>query len=621
MSDARVDALALRLLGRQVRRRAEHRRGLRRGLERLHARDAEVHDLHLALARDHHVRGLDVAVDDALRVRDRRGPARSAAPARPTASSVGRRPLARNVGERPALDELHDDVLRVAVGAGVVDADDVRVVEPCRGLRLAAEPRDEPRVARELREQDLDRDGAVRATGSTPRKTSAIPPGADARLEPVPVTERLKLPIIRLPQSHRAHASITALRDRRRLPATGRLVPQVAAVQHDNRYRDRGVSSVARRRERGEPRVRAARFSPFVAVPVLPGDDDAGDRAPRSPVPLATTSTIISRIVAPRSAPRSAGRADSGRELARRPTPCRRRATSVTSRGAYIVPPSRDAPRRSARGAAGSRGRCRARPPSSASAGTSLVEVGRARGTGRSRTAGERDRRRPRTLGLTAGTSGRSPHVERLRGQLAAAPRSSPTSPNVTLHDSRNASASGHGLAAAVAELVAEVLAGRRPSSAGRARAGSASLRQRRVAVLERRGRRHELERRPGQVELLERLRRQRLLRGRRSARSHAAFISASVPDGQRRGVVARVRPHREDVAVRGSSATTAPEPVAQRAARGDPLQPGHEGRDDRAALLRAARGSGRSRFCDRQLGRGAGRGTGSSPARGPLRP
>ena len=52
----------------------EHRRGLRRRLRPGDdPGDAEVHDLDLALARDHDVRRLDVAVDHAgdVRVRER----------------------------------------------------------------------------------------------------------------------------------------------------------------------------------------------------------------------------------------------------------------------------------------------------------------------------------------------------------------------------------------------------------------------------------------------------------------------------------------------------------------------------------------------------------------------
>ena len=67
---AAVDGLPLRLLGRQVRRGPEHRRGLLDRLLRVaDPRDAEVRDLHVARRGDHDVAGLDVAVDDALVVR------------------------------------------------------------------------------------------------------------------------------------------------------------------------------------------------------------------------------------------------------------------------------------------------------------------------------------------------------------------------------------------------------------------------------------------------------------------------------------------------------------------------------------------------------------------------
>jgi hypothetical protein len=69
-----------------------------------------------------------------------------------------RSPPREELRERPPLDELHHDVLPVAVGSGVVDADDVRLVQTRRRLRLATEPSHEAGIARELREQDLDRD-------------------------------------------------------------------------------------------------------------------------------------------------------------------------------------------------------------------------------------------------------------------------------------------------------------------------------------------------------------------------------------------------------------------------------------------------------------------------------
>jgi hypothetical protein len=133
---------------------------LRRGLGAEHACDAEVHDLHGAVAGHHHVAGLDVAMDHPLSVRrrDRGGD---------LLGDLGglhrRRPAAglHELRERAALDELHHDVLRAVVGAGVVDAHDVGLVQPGRGLRLAPEPLHEARVARELRMEHLDRDRAV----------------------------------------------------------------------------------------------------------------------------------------------------------------------------------------------------------------------------------------------------------------------------------------------------------------------------------------------------------------------------------------------------------------------------------------------------------------------------
>src|SRR3712207_9391057 len=75
--------------------------------------------------------------------------------------------LLEDLAERPTGDVLHDDErLHVAaVGgqllAGVVDRDDVRVVQPGRRLRLAAEPRLEGRVGREVGAEPLDRDRAA----------------------------------------------------------------------------------------------------------------------------------------------------------------------------------------------------------------------------------------------------------------------------------------------------------------------------------------------------------------------------------------------------------------------------------------------------------------------------
>ena len=78
-----------------------------------------------------------------------------------------------------AADELHDHVVDAVDRAPVVDGHDVRMGERRGRSRLAAEPVDEPLVARERAVQDLDRDlagedGVVRA------EDLAHPAGGDA---------------------------------------------------------------------------------------------------------------------------------------------------------------------------------------------------------------------------------------------------------------------------------------------------------------------------------------------------------------------------------------------------------------------------------------------------------
>ena len=101
--------------------------GLREVAETVVAGDAEVHQLHAALARDHHVGRLDVAVDDPAVVhvvegasdlhRDDRG------------DVVGQPPaLLQKVVEIDTLDVLHHDEQRAALVMEVVDVDDVLVL-------------------------------------------------------------------------------------------------------------------------------------------------------------------------------------------------------------------------------------------------------------------------------------------------------------------------------------------------------------------------------------------------------------------------------------------------------------------------------------------------------------
>ena len=165
---ARVHGLAAGLLGGEVLRGADDRRGLGHRVGVAHRPgDAEVHDLDVAARRQHDVAGLDVAVDDprTVAVVQRREHARGDLQ-RPLGEDLAT--LAQDVAQRPAGDELHDDVGLGDAGpvgggllAGVVDGDDRGVVERRRGLRLAAEPGLERRVAGEVGAQPLDRDDAA----------------------------------------------------------------------------------------------------------------------------------------------------------------------------------------------------------------------------------------------------------------------------------------------------------------------------------------------------------------------------------------------------------------------------------------------------------------------------
>jgi hypothetical protein len=146
---AGIDRLTASLFGREVLGCAQDRLGLRhRSLRIGHGPgDPEIHDLDPAVRRDHHVGGFDVPVDDAGLV---------AVPERAEdAGHIGDAVLRGQVAglhvvaEGSALDVFHDDEgnahlvlwpVRDLLLAGVVDRDDVRVVESGNGLRLAAEP-------------------------------------------------------------------------------------------------------------------------------------------------------------------------------------------------------------------------------------------------------------------------------------------------------------------------------------------------------------------------------------------------------------------------------------------------------------------------------------------------
>ena len=111
------------------------------------------------LARDHDVRGLDVAVDDAARVAvvERLGDL--------DADVDDLAEAQRLVADQPeqvrAADERHDEEERALVAAEVVDRDDRGVVHLRDDLRLALEALLELRRVRSSRGDELDRDLAV----------------------------------------------------------------------------------------------------------------------------------------------------------------------------------------------------------------------------------------------------------------------------------------------------------------------------------------------------------------------------------------------------------------------------------------------------------------------------
>ena len=88
--------------------------------------------------------------------------------------------------QRLALEQLHDEVVAVALAADVVDGADVGVVQARDGLGFALETRPSFLVARQLLGQDLDRDVSLEA--SVPRFVdlthAAGPDGLDDLVRP-----------------------------------------------------------------------------------------------------------------------------------------------------------------------------------------------------------------------------------------------------------------------------------------------------------------------------------------------------------------------------------------------------------------------------------------------------
>jgi hypothetical protein len=170
---AGIDRRAAQLLGRHVTDGAGHRAGV--GAEggeglvaaRRPAREAllgqlrqpEVEHLHVAVAANHDVLRLQVAVGDARLV----GRAESGGDLRDDVENLrqaGRR-LPQVLPERLPVDELGGDEVRRLDVPDLVDGDDVGVVERRGGARLALEAAQVLAARRQLVEQELERDGAA----------------------------------------------------------------------------------------------------------------------------------------------------------------------------------------------------------------------------------------------------------------------------------------------------------------------------------------------------------------------------------------------------------------------------------------------------------------------------
>ena len=152
--------LTASLLGREVPRRAEDHPGQCERVEARCGRDAEVGYVHAILVVEQEVRGLDVPMDDALRVRGIQAVRRLPEPFDRTAGGKGRRPDA--VVNRAAVEVLHDDERLAVVLADVEHGHDVRMRgESSGGSRLPREPRAHVGVAGMPLREHLHGDGTA----------------------------------------------------------------------------------------------------------------------------------------------------------------------------------------------------------------------------------------------------------------------------------------------------------------------------------------------------------------------------------------------------------------------------------------------------------------------------
>ena len=157
-----MDFVLLRLLGRNVVDAAHHetRLGQRHRLLRDGARDAEIGELHDVVFGDQDVGRLDVAMKQplAVRVGEAAGDLRRIIDRdRLGQTSVG----GNDLGQRRAVDQLHDDEIRIVLPSDVERVDDVRMRKLRGRFGLLVEAANELFVGGVLLAQHFDRDAAA----------------------------------------------------------------------------------------------------------------------------------------------------------------------------------------------------------------------------------------------------------------------------------------------------------------------------------------------------------------------------------------------------------------------------------------------------------------------------
>jgi hypothetical protein len=151
-----VDVLPLDLLRGDVGGRAQREAGLEAGrLVGEAAGEPEVGQVDVTVVCDEDVGRLDVAVDESARVGGVQGG--SDLPGDRDCLFFRQRPFCKQLLELGAVDVAHGDVQLAGDLAGVVDGDDVRVVDRGGEAGLAQEALAEPFVFRELGSENLQR--------------------------------------------------------------------------------------------------------------------------------------------------------------------------------------------------------------------------------------------------------------------------------------------------------------------------------------------------------------------------------------------------------------------------------------------------------------------------------